>query len=289
MSSDSIQSEYISKRLRVEHGEVQYYVFGDGDHDVIALPSFPFSGLYYVNLIQSFPNLNARFITLDLPGWAGWSDVLNREREISVMDDFVDVLSEIAAVENLDKYSIIGYSFGASLAVKLAARDPESVNAIALVSSVLFGSEFNNSPRSFLVKFLNNIFGGHLLFKEFIYRRFKLFVPQMESKWNPASLRLFTSMVANADSKVILQSAVELFETSLRRELLEIDDEIPIIVANSTEESNFFQRQSKLLRDLLKHEKNIFLSGTHNDFIMNAEQEPVYKLLEMLVSDNYKT
>lgn len=135
--------DYESKTLYYKGHAVQTYVFGEGPKTVFSFPSFPHSGLYYLWFVASHPYYlkQARFITMDFPGWTGYTEKevfedgdYDIEEVIKMCEHVIDHYSTMYKIKH---FSIIGYSFGGALAVRIGSIYKYRLEQIALVSTII--------------------------------------------------------------------------------------------------------------------------------------------------------
>jgi len=92
-----------------------------------------------------------KVIIPDLPGF-GQSD---KPQTAWDLDDYCDFVEEFVKVLNLDKFYLLGHSFGGVLALKLSLRAPEKVAKLFLVSAACIRKKtFKNKLFKFLSKFI---------------------------------------------------------------------------------------------------------------------------------------
>ena len=67
-----LQNLYIhQEKIKFLNKNIQTYIFGKGDIYILALPSFPHSGVYFWWLFSRRNLDKFKIISLDLPGWIG--------------------------------------------------------------------------------------------------------------------------------------------------------------------------------------------------------------------------
>ena len=132
MSLTERHSAAVDRTLRAKDGrQIGFATFGDPE----GVPVFYFHGLASSRLEGALAHAvglqrNVRLVALDRPG-IGLSDPRRGHR----IPDFADDVSAVADELGLDRFSLVGVSTGGPFALATAARLPERVRAIALVSS----------------------------------------------------------------------------------------------------------------------------------------------------------
>jgi len=90
-------------------------------------------GRGHISWIEVQDKLSKYFqvITLDLPGF-GKSAMPPKGWEVS---DYARFVSEFVKELNIDKFYLLGHSFGGSIAIKLSAQSPQKIRKLILVDS----------------------------------------------------------------------------------------------------------------------------------------------------------
>ena len=125
--------KYNPPKIKFKHHTIQTYSFGNGKKKVIALPTFPHSGLIYANLYKYNHHRDLEIITFDLPGWVGNSDNIFSNKIFS-FDECVEVCKAIIRHYKIDRVSIIGFSFGTALETLLAYKIRDKLDKLVFVS-----------------------------------------------------------------------------------------------------------------------------------------------------------
>ncbi len=128
--AEFLKSSYVNKFMSLGKYRIHYIVAGEGQPIIL---------LHGANTgwAQWFPNINHlakeyRVYALDLPG-SGQSTRFDYS-QADFKKDYVDVVRKFIQKENLKNTYIIGHSFGAAIAAKLAISSPELVSEIVLVN-----------------------------------------------------------------------------------------------------------------------------------------------------------
>ncbi len=95
---------------------------------------------------------NMKVIIPDLPGF-GQSD---KPSTAWNLDDYCDFVEELVKILNLDKFYLLGHSFGGALTVKCGLKFPEKIDKLFLVSAACFRKKsLKNKLFRFISKFFN--------------------------------------------------------------------------------------------------------------------------------------
>jgi len=258
---------------------IQTYSFGSGENIIFSFPSFPHSGLYYVWFAQHYQKHNIKFITFDLPGWIGYSENFLHNEKFSI-DEYVEIAKEILKDYKVKEFSVVGYSFGGMLGIKLASDWKDKVRNVVIVSTIINGN-IVNSRTAFLIRLAKRL-KAYSNLESIIKRKFKALSKILLSKDYPSNtLNLYQDMLSHIDGKVMLESAYQLFSSDWTHYLLDIKDK-KIMVVNSKDETRMFRQQAEYIRRHLGGEKSFYLHGTHDDFILNPKKEVVEKVINFL-------
>jgi pimeloyl-ACP methyl ester carboxylesterase len=281
----SYSFEYISKRINYKGKEIQTYTFGTGSHVIFSFPSFPQSGLYYLFFAQHYNHRNYKFITFDLPGWSGWSENLFREDPtLPLIPTYLDIAEHVLKEYKVDKFSVIGYSFGAALAFMLAARNPERILRLALTSPVIFGGLTHQTKQHRLLGWVKRL-NAHKLMRRRFRRRIESLLPDFRKLVSADLVDMYMTMYMRTDSVVLMNSIWELFNTDNEDLLPEVGKVKNILIVNSQEEDKLFRMQAEHLRRHLPSEHTLKIHGTHDDFILRPKSETVEQVMNFLTGN----
>jgi len=78
--------QYFSKRVNFKGHQIQTYTYGLGKKVILALPSFPNTGLYYLFISKYYNNPKYKIISFDIPGWMGWSENVWDQKSKTVLE-----------------------------------------------------------------------------------------------------------------------------------------------------------------------------------------------------------
>jgi pimeloyl-ACP methyl ester carboxylesterase len=115
--------------LHLTHGTISYHQFGNGPQLWLALHGFAQDGSVFAALAPFLPE-DVCLIALDLP-WHGASDWTEDHFSINDIQEAIDLL---LAEKQQEKYSLIGFSFGARLALALARDEAQRWERLVLLA-----------------------------------------------------------------------------------------------------------------------------------------------------------
>ncbi|MFS8130718.1 MAG: alpha/beta fold hydrolase [Candidatus Dojkabacteria bacterium] len=262
---------------------IQTYQFGEGENVVFSFPSFPHSGLYYLWFLTHYNTSKVKFITFDLPGWTGYSENIFQTNKFT-LDEYVEIAKVILKDYKIERFSVIGYSFGGALALKLAADMKSKVDKVVLVSSVINSRIIRGFRVVNLVKLLH-ITKYYYILKALIKGRFKAIakILNREEGMPKVFIDMYTDMLNHIDSKIISDSIYQLFTSDYSKYIPEINEK-NVLVVNSRDEGRMFTVQAEYMRRHLNNEKSLYIHGTHDDFILKCKKDVVRDVVTFLTT-----
>jgi pimeloyl-ACP methyl ester carboxylesterase len=270
-----VDIHYKGKRIRT-------YSFGIGEKKVFSIPAFPHSGVIYLYFLLKYDLNKVQFITFDLPGWIGRSENIFKN---SIYDEkeMLELLDHIIKFYNLKLFSIIGYSFGTSLATALLGENKYNIYRVALISPVLNGISIKEKAKRFALNFIR--FTNSFIFARlYVLSRFTLYKPTLITAGMDAKvMEEYKAMIYSADPKVIFTSLQHLFSSDYS-EILKSFPHHKLLVANSKDESKFLRDQAAHIRRIVDVDKTLFLHGAHEDFILKPRADVVKAVIRFLTS-----
>ncbi len=269
-------------KLNIGGRDIQTYKIGNGPRKVLMLPPFPASGIYFLWLFLEQDISDFTFYTVDLPGWVGDSDKYKRGEEFN-LDDYSKIAQGFADYYDLSAYSLLGFSFGATLAIKLAADNLDKIQSLILVSPVVSGKTISiTDPLKFLVKAAYKL-RAYWLFKkvlELIFVYYHWYVKK-HSQLTPEIYNKFIKLEKNMQAGILVKSASELFSADWSFNLNALK-ELSALIISSRDENYLFRKQADLVRTYLRHERTLYFRGWHQDFLLKPDLKLVGEILEFL-------
>lgn len=113
--------------------KINYKILGEGK-PLLILHGWGSRSANWQRVGELLVEKGLKVIVPDLPGF-GQSD---RPKEVWSLDDYCDFVEEFARNLSLESFSLLGHSFGGSLALKLSLRIPEKIDRLYLVSAACF-------------------------------------------------------------------------------------------------------------------------------------------------------
>jgi PAS domain S-box-containing protein len=115
--------------------DISYRVIGDGNQDLVLVHGWMVSGAVYDDLIAQLDHDKYRLIVPDLRG-AGQS---SKTAESYRIEDYVGDVMAVAEDAGAQSFGLVGHSMGGQIAQMLAAKYPDRVERMALISPVPAG------------------------------------------------------------------------------------------------------------------------------------------------------
>jgi len=123
------------KSVATDKGDIYYFTAGPADsaQTVMLLHGLSSNHTTWLTFMETLAAQDIRVITPDLRGH-GFSDK-SKHKAWYTLPVFVEDIHRIALQERLQKFDMVGYSFGGYIAEAYTAAYPESLRALALVSA----------------------------------------------------------------------------------------------------------------------------------------------------------
>lgn len=211
MSDSSVFSLNCDFRsIDVDGRKVQTYSIGHGDKLILSFPAYPHSGLMYVLFMLNFDLSKVKLVTFDLPGWIGMTESVGKE-EVFNLEDILKITKEVVKEYKMEKFNVIGYSYGSLLALESAKSFSDRVERVAVVSPVIKKSKVLDFDVAFGVAALK-VTGTHFLLRPYLNYRFKKYKQALLDNGVPVQfVYLYEEMMKKARTKYLLQSIHDLF------------------------------------------------------------------------------
>ena len=127
------------KQILIDNLKINYKQIGDGSIPIILLHGWGVNSDKYLVLaeyLSDFKNeklkvKNHSVYLLDLPGF-GKSDAPSVAWGV---DEYAELVKKFAEILKLEKFILIGHSFGGQIAIKFAAKHPEQLKALILTGA----------------------------------------------------------------------------------------------------------------------------------------------------------
>lgn len=120
-------------RVKIDDLCINYKIIGDGNIPIILLHGWGISSDKYLETAKQLIIQNSEFTIYmpDLPGF-GKSD---NPPEVWGVENYVEIVKKLSDILKLEKFILIGHSFGGRIAIKFAAKYPEKLKALVLTGA----------------------------------------------------------------------------------------------------------------------------------------------------------
>ncbi|MFC1780236.1 alpha/beta hydrolase [Patescibacteria group bacterium] len=277
---------YETKFIKVNGLKICTYVFGSGKKDVLLLPSFPHSGIYYTFLFSDFVDFKRydyRYITLDFPGWIGKSERFPDEENYSI-EQVLDIVKGVLKHYKIRKAHILGYSFGGAVTLKLIDELSSLTDKIALVSPFFNATISQKEFFVYITRVCKKLKLYPLYFS--INRRMIQACVRRALKIDNLGeeyVNQYLDLVKNLDKYNLLNSINEIFCSDLSPALKELNNK-KVLIISSRDEYKFIRKQAEFVRRKLDSEISLFFKGPHENFIVNPSKKLVKQILNFFNS-----
>lgn len=273
--------KYTSREIIYKGRLIQAYQIGEGEKVILSLPSFPHSGLYYTFFLKDYDLTKVKFLTFDLPGWAGHSQSFYSP-DLALIDFYADIAQAVLDAYSIKEFSLIGYSFGAAISIKLISNRKDQVKKVALVSGIYEPLLLRKEKLFWEVWLLFKLKLSSVL-KGKVMQRFKKYRVKLQGQIEENVLEEYNQMLLRADKNVILNSLYQLFTQNVEHNIEILKSLNNVLIVSSTDEDRLFRKQSEWLRRHLSNDTNYKIHGRHEDLILNPKAEVVKKIISYLL------
>ena len=282
MQNPRFKFEYFAKTIRYKDFNIATYVIGSGEKNVLSFPSFPHSGLYYLWFLNHYDLSKVKFYTLDLPGWIGYSDNIFKNKPFDI-EEYINIIKTLIKDYDINKFSVLGYSYGGALTVRLVNDLPDMVEKVVLVSPVVNSRIIQHTKEVSAVNLAKKM-GISKVFDWYLKDAWNKYKPQIITEGFPEGLiAVYENMIRHSNSQVLMNSLYTLFHSDLTGYLGCLKDK-PLLTINSLNEGKMFRKQAEFLRRKFINCESTYLTGSHEDFILKPKSEVVKKVVHFLTS-----
>lgn len=276
--------KFLSERIDYKGKQIQTYEYGNGEIPILALPSYPNTGLYYLFVSKYYPNGNYKIISFDLPGWMGWSENI-WENQTYDSNKYVEIAEAVLKAKKIKNFSLLGYSLSGSIALRLAAKNKERINKMVIMSPVIYKDLLRGEKMLKLIK-LGKTLNASWAFMNYLNKTIARYKDGTKNNLDQTVFELYSSAVINVNPKILVDSLYEAFTTdysSFVKELKDINHKM--LVVNFRSEPKLFKMQArKLVEDIGGDCKLEVEGGHHEDFVLHPSAEKAKQVLGFLTN-----
>jgi len=156
----------IEQKIFIDNLEINYKVAGEGEKTLLILHGWGSKSDYWQKVGNLLVKKGIKVVIPDLPGF-GKS---NKPPLYWSLNDYCIFVEHFADQLKLEKFCLLGHSFGGALASKCALKFPEKINKLFLVSAALIRRRTVRKKIIFLVSKIFKIFGYIPILKKAFYK-----------------------------------------------------------------------------------------------------------------------
>ena len=121
---------YEEKKVKVNDLEVNYKIAGEGPA-VFILHGWGSSSDSWTEVQKILADRGCQVVVLDLPGFGKTS----APSSIWGVEEYADFVHEFASQLSVEKFTLVGHSFGGQIAIQFAVMHPEKIDKLILVAA----------------------------------------------------------------------------------------------------------------------------------------------------------
>jgi pimeloyl-ACP methyl ester carboxylesterase len=233
---------------------INYKILGEGK-PLLILHGWGSRSANWQKVGELLAEKGIKVIVPDLPGF-GQSD---RPKEVWSLDDYCDFIEEFAKNLGLERFSLLGHSFGGSLALKLSLRIPEKIDRLYLVSAACFRRKSIKKRILFVLAKVFKIFS----FIPFLRKAFYKFI------------------VRKSDYSYTDGIMKEIYLKAIKTDLSDILEkiELPTNIIWGEKDGITSLKQAKIINQRIKDSKLIVIPGADHDLNTKYPEELVNAFL----------
>jgi esterase/lipase len=221
-----------------------------------------------------------------MPGWGGLSHNIFENKPYDFYEN-VEIAKEVLKYYDIDRFSLIGYSFGGSMAIKLAIEMAHRLDKLVIVSGIVDYKVIENEPFRKIILLLKQLNAGWFI-KYKVMSEINRYIRVLSNYIDREILLEYRDMMSKSNPRILMESVFALFNVDLRKEISVIkSNQPPILIVNSDTEDKIFEKEADFLAKELNVENRYHITGAHDDFILRPKSETVQKVMEFLLEDDY--
>jgi len=257
------------KKLEVLGVETNYKIGGEGTPFLI-LHGWGGSSDSWKKVIEILEKENVKVIAPDFPGF-GKSKT---PPQAWALQNFVDWLKEFLEKLKIEKFFLLGHSFGGRVAIKFSLSFPEKIKALILVNSA--GIKQKWGPKEILIFYLALL--GNALFAKSFLRRFK-----------DKARNLFYRFFRDRDYGRAKEQMKETMKKVIEEDLLPVLDKIKVktFIIWGEKDNIVPLKFGKILKEKIKNSELIIFPKVRHSPHLEIPEEFSKKLIEILKRNDF--
>jgi pimeloyl-ACP methyl ester carboxylesterase len=196
-----------------------------------------------------------KVIIPDLPGF-GASD---KPETAWNLDDYCDFVEDFIKILNLEKFSLLGHSFGGSLSVKCSLRFPQKIKKLFLVSAACFRRKSFKKRALFVIAKIFKAFS----FIPFLRKAFyKFIVKRSDYPYTQGIMKDIYLKIIKADLSNLLEKI-----------------EVPAVIIWGEKDDITPLKQGRIINQKIKNSQLRIISNASHDLNIKNPEELVKEIL----------
>jgi pimeloyl-ACP methyl ester carboxylesterase len=156
----------IEQKAFIKNLEIYYKVVGEGEKTLLILHGWGSKSANWLKTAELIAKRKIRVIIPDLPGF-GKS---NKPPYVWNLDEYCSFLKEFTDYLKLDKFCLLGHSFGGALAIKFSLKFSQRINKLFLVSAACIRRKTLKKKVLFIISKVFKIFSFLPIIKKAFYK-----------------------------------------------------------------------------------------------------------------------
>jgi pimeloyl-ACP methyl ester carboxylesterase len=257
------------KKLEVLGVETNYKIGGEGTPFLI-LHGWGGSSDSWKKVIEILERENIKVIAPDFPGF-GKSKT---PPQAWALQNFVDWLKEFLEKLKIEKFFLLGHSFGGRVAIKFSLSFPEKIKALILVNSA--GIKQKWGPKEILIFYLALL--GNAFFAKSFLRRFK-----------DKARNLFYRFFRDRDYGRAKEQMKETMKKVIEEDLLPVLDKIKVktFIIWGEKDNIVPLKFGKIFKEKIKNSELIIFPKVRHSPHLEIPEEFSKKLIEILKRNDF--
>jgi len=242
------------KKINIKGLKINYKIIGEGK-PLLILHGW---GSRSDNWQKVGELLSARGIKVIIPDLPGFGASNNPKTAWSI-DDYCDFIEEFIKILNLEKFSLLGHSFGGSLSIKCSLRFPEKIEKLFLVSAACFRRNGFKKRALFIIAKIFKVFS----FVPFLRKAFyKFIVRKSDYPYTQGIMKDIYLKIIKTDLSDILEKV-----------------KIPTVIIWGEKDKITPLRQGKIINQRIKNSQLRIISKVGHDLNLKNPEELVKEIL----------
>ncbi len=156
----------IEQKVFIKNLEIYYKVVGEGEKTLLILHGWGSKKANWLDTAELISKKGIKVIVPDLPGFGN----SNKPPYVWDFDEYCSFVKEFADNLRIDRFCLLGHSFGGALAVKFTLKYPEKVKKLFLVAAACIRKKTLKKRILFVVSKVFKVFSFFPIIKKAFYK-----------------------------------------------------------------------------------------------------------------------